>query len=138
MEQHHRIPRPEDPQLRVGLEVSGSVGAARDRTARFLSGPSCRAPSSATALQDVLLVVSELVTNALRHASGPAALCVVLAAGEVEVTVADSSTWPPVVRGGGLERGTGGLGWPTVQLLASRVQVLEHPSGKHVRAFLPW
>ncbi|MHA6757235.1 ATP-binding protein [Streptacidiphilus sp. PAMC 29251] len=124
--------------LRVGLDQRSSVGTARDRAARFLSCPPCPVPASATSFQDVLLVVSELVTNALRHAPGPATLSVVLAAGEVEVTVQDTSTRPPVARGGGLERGTGGFGWPTVQHLASRVQVLVHPDGKHVRAVLPW
>jgi anti-sigma regulatory factor (Ser/Thr protein kinase) len=47
---------------------------------------------------DVTLPVSELVTNALLHASTPATLTVSVATGFIEVSVRDSSPREPVIR----------------------------------------
>ena len=137
MQPYHRIPLLELTHLRVEL-ADRTVGGARDHAAAFLHSLPRPLSPGPTAPADVLLVVSELVTNALRHAPGPAALHLVHQPGEVEVTVQDSSPHPPTARGGGLEHGTGGFGWPTVQHLATRVQVQVHGAGKSVRAFLAW
>ncbi|WP_330176812.1 ATP-binding protein [Streptomyces sp. NBC_01498] len=84
-------------------------------------------------LEAVLLVVSELVTNAVRHTSGWWRLHLTAGAGSLVVEIADSSPRLPEPRdpdfGGG-----GGFGWHMVQRLASRVEVRALPGGKRVRA----
>ncbi|OEJ27873.1 hypothetical protein AR457_28800 [Streptomyces agglomeratus] len=87
-------------------------------------------------LDSVLLVVSELVTNAVRHTSGWWRLTLRADAKELVVEIDDASYEPPVARepdfGGG-----GGFGWHMVQRLAGRVEVRPLPEGKRVRAIWP-
>ncbi|MGX1882154.1 ATP-binding protein [Streptomyces sp. NPDC055287] len=84
-------------------------------------------------LDAVLLVVSELVANAVRHTSGWWRLTLHAGPEELVVEIDDSSDQPPVPRkpdfGGG-----GGFGWHMVQRLAGRVEVRPLPGGKRVRA----
>jgi anti-sigma regulatory factor (Ser/Thr protein kinase) len=47
---------------------------------------------------DALLMLSELVTNAVYHGVQPLALRVVLSSGRIRVEVDDASTEPPVLR----------------------------------------
>ncbi|MFD5100791.1 ATP-binding protein [Streptomyces albidochromogenes] len=87
-------------------------------------------------LDAVLLVVSELVANAVRHTSGWWRLTLHAGREELVVELDDSSDQPPVPRepdfGGG-----GGFGWHMVQRLAGRVEVRPLPEGKRVRAIWP-
>ena len=50
------------------------------------------------ALDDIGLVVSELVTNAVTHGKGPIDVDLTLDPGTIRVDVADASPAPPVVR----------------------------------------
>lgn len=84
----------------------------------------------------VVLVVSELVTNAKRHAGGVTGFRLDAAPGSVTVTVTDASTTPPRLRRTDAFE-PGGFGWPLVQELATEVSVYIHPDGKSVRAVLP-
>ena len=59
-------------------------------------------------VDDLLLVASELVTNAVRHAAGPVALSVDLDAGELLLGVTD--TRGPPLQGRGSPGDTGGWG----------------------------
>ncbi|MFI5642297.1 ATP-binding protein [Streptomyces goshikiensis] len=115
---------------------SASIGDARVRARAFID---CLAPSiGAEAAENVVLVLSELVTNALRHAGGSCTLDLTAHPDSIEVAVHDPSPQPPSMRTPGLTRGTGGFGWPLVNRLAHATQVTDSPGGgKTVRAFLP-
>ncbi|MEV5972145.1 ATP-binding protein [Streptomyces sp. NPDC051921] len=97
-----------------------------------------RALTSGTAavsaqVDDVLLVASELVTNAQRHAGGVTGFALAVGRDSVTVSVSDSSprtpryTLSPDLR-------PGGFGWPIVLHLCREVTVDVGPGGKTVRA----
>ncbi|MFF5449428.1 ATP-binding protein [Streptomyces sp. NPDC012888] len=78
--------------------VPASAGAARRAAARCLR----RAGVTGTAVTDaVLLVVTELVTNAQRHAGGVTGLTLRVTRDRVELTVRDAG---PAFPGGGPDR----------------------------------
>jgi anti-sigma regulatory factor (Ser/Thr protein kinase) len=119
------------PQLRAEFDgTSGCIPRARRAAAAFL-----RHHAPAVRHDDVLLVVSELVTNAVRHASGPFVLKLGLLPGGVGITVRDTSPSLPHPRP---PDRTGGRGWPIVLRLAHRVDVVPHRDGKSVHAELAW
>lgn len=82
---------------------------------------------------DVLLVVSELVTNALRHAGGLTVFQLSAGPGAVEISVRDASSRLPAFNGAGPGRLPGGYGWPLVHRLAE-VAVVPLADGKLIRA----
>lgn len=86
---------------------------------------------AATTLQDLLLLVSELVTNALRHAGAVTALAFGADEAMLYVQVADPSPERPRQRTPDLRGGTGGFGWPLILKLAEKVDIRDHaPRGK--------
>ncbi|MFF3749282.1 ATP-binding protein [Streptomyces sp. NPDC002018] len=85
---------------------------------------------------DVLLVVSELVTNAVRHAGGVTGFRVSACAGEVEIAVRDASPLLPVGREHGQDWLPGGYGWPLVQRLAEVTVTVLGDGGKLIRALV--
>ncbi|WP_274567618.1 ATP-binding protein [Streptomyces spiramyceticus] len=87
-------------------------------------------------LDAVLLVVSELVTNAVRHTPGWWRLRLLAGLEELVVEMDDSSAQPPVPREPDFSGG-GGFGWPMVLRLAGRVEIRPLPQGKRVRATWP-
>ncbi|MFF3316050.1 ATP-binding protein [Streptomyces sp. NPDC003035] len=94
--------------------------------------------ADAQAAATVELVVSELVTNAVRHARGAAgSLCLQAKNDSITIDVSDADPRPPRERTPDFTGGTGGFGWPMVQNLATAVAVTTRPSGKTVRAILP-
>ncbi|MEU2061031.1 ATP-binding protein [Streptomyces sp. NPDC013455] len=104
----------------------------------------CRAralPCPPQAVQDALLVTSELTTNALVHGGGITGFDVDVDSGGVYVSVSDRSDELPVAApdGGDQDRtGPGGRGWPIVCLLARDVRVAELPlGGKRITAVVP-
>ncbi|MFF1595254.1 ATP-binding protein [Streptomyces sp. NPDC058286] len=96
-------------------------------------------PAADPAMADTLvLVVSELVTNALRHGGGGYAL--ELSAGPETVTAAvtDRNPAPPRERAPDLNGGTGGFGWHMVRHLTSHLTITPGPGpGKTIHAQLP-
>jgi two-component sensor histidine kinase len=112
--------------------ATGAVTQARDRTRCFLAeGPT---PPEPAALEDALLVVSELVSNAVRHAPGPCTLDLSEGDELLTIAVSDSSGTPPQPRAGDLENG-GGFGWQLVRSLTQRIWVQLWPDdGKTVTA----
>ncbi|MGW9369588.1 ATP-binding protein [Streptomyces xanthophaeus] len=86
----------------------------------------------------VVLVVSELVTNALRHGGGAYTLRLTAHPHCIEVAVEDPSPRTPRMRTPDLVDGTGGFGWHMVNDLALATVITPGPEGgKTVRALLP-
>ncbi|KOG76940.1 ATP-binding protein, partial [Streptomyces rimosus subsp. rimosus] len=109
---------------------------ARERARAFLDG--LLPPVTSEAAGTVLLVVSELVTNALRHAGGTWTLELTAHPHGIEVAVHDPSPQPPRPRTPDLNGRTGGFGWPLVTRLAHTTAITPRPSGgKTVSALLP-
>jgi anti-sigma regulatory factor (Ser/Thr protein kinase) len=83
------------------------------------------------------LVVSELVTNAVRHTPGWWRLILTADAGQLVLEVEDTSPAPPRPRPDGAVRPAdtvGGLGLTIVGRLATRLEVEPGAAGKTVRA----
>jgi len=91
---------------------------------------------------DLLLVVSELVTNAIRHGGGLAAFEVSVAPDGVRVAVHDNSDAVPGAARRSGSRPVGhhahGYGWPLVVRLAREI-VIDRPreGGKTIRVLVP-
>jgi anti-sigma regulatory factor (Ser/Thr protein kinase) len=103
-----------------------SIGMAREHVRTFLESPAERSALEnsgrlefAALVEDVLLVVSELVTNAVRHAPGPCWLEVAIDGGEVCVSVTDTSSAVPRTRSPQLD-GAGGFGLHMLRALTGR------------------
>ena len=128
------------PQLRVDLDGHpGAIAWARDAADAFLTTlAQSMPPAGDRARDDVLLVVSELVTNAVRHAPGPLTLRLAHVVNGVRVSVRDTGAALPRFRSGDLEGGTGGFGWSIVRRLAHSLEVVPQQDGKEVHAVLPW
>ncbi|WP_328679823.1 ATP-binding protein [Streptomyces sp. NBC_00343] len=104
-----------------------SVAGARDSARAFLEG--LDRPIAAEAADTVVLVVSELVTNALRHGGGTCTLNLTAHPDGVEVAVRDRSSRTPRMRTPDLNGGTGGFGWPMVNRLARTTAVTRQAAG---------
>lgn len=112
------------------------VAVVRGSARAFLEG--LVIPTAAEAADTVVLVVSELVTNALRHGGAPCSLELTAHPYGIEVAVRDRSSQAPRMRTPDLNAGTGGFGWPMVNHLARATAVTSGPSGgKTVTALLP-
>ncbi|MFI6684225.1 ATP-binding protein [Streptomyces sp. NPDC050485] len=108
---------------------------ARQAVAAFLAGPCPDVDTDAG--QVLVLVVSELVTNALRHAGGVAAMTLLADRDTLRVIVEDPSPVLPQERRPDLSGYEGGFGWPMVQLLSRSVSVRPRPGGgKEIEAVL--
>ncbi|MFG2352157.1 ATP-binding protein [Streptomyces sp. NPDC048521] len=113
-----------------------SIADARDAVATVLSR--ARPAPDRRSLQDAQLVVSELVTNATKHAPGPCALQLEVRpdASAVRVTVTDTSTDPPRRRPPDPRR-VGGHGLHLVTMLCTDLEVTRLSHGKRVTATVP-
>jgi anti-sigma regulatory factor (Ser/Thr protein kinase) len=100
---------------------------ARDHVREFLTANG--RPVAPAALRDGLLVVSELVTNAVLHAPGDCVLNVAYEDGLLAIAVSDTSSDPPVPRVPDLTTATGGFGWHLLATLTTRVDVQLHADG---------
>ncbi|MFI9803469.1 ATP-binding protein [Streptomyces sp. NPDC052301] len=114
------------------------------RAVRRAVNEGCRARSlccDAEAMEDILLVTSELTTNAILHGGGITGFDVDVDSGGVRVSVSDRSDEVPVTAPPVDERGRfrpHGRGWPIVCRLARDVRVAELPcGGKRITAVVP-
>lgn len=88
-------------------------------------------------VRDALLVVSELVTNAVLHAPGPCTLHLAHRNGALVIAVRDSNPAVPVPRVPDPAAANGGLGWHLLSKLTTRIDVQTHADGgKTVTAVL--
>ena len=85
-------------------------------------------------LDDVVLVTSELATNALAHGRTPAQVQLLLDGHEVLVVVSDGDPTHAPVLASGREAGEGGFGLQIARRLSSDVGWWADASGKHVWA----
>ncbi|WP_329454533.1 ATP-binding protein [Streptomyces sp. NBC_01497] len=113
----------------------GSIAAARDLAIRFLQQLCAEwlAPLGELVRDDILLVVSELVTNAERHSHGPYVIELEGTGRYVSVTVYDSSTTLPRVFPPDPSR-LGGHGMEIVRAVSDSVTAEIVPVGKRVTA----
>ncbi|WP_127354517.1 ATP-binding protein [Actinacidiphila soli] len=124
----------EDPPLECVCRPRRAF-EAREAASAFLAR--LRPAPSPEATHTFLLVVSELVTNAIRYAGGSAVLRLTADRHSLTVAVEDPSPDRPRERTPDLTGRTGGFGWPMVQRLARYVYVQPRPyGGKVVRAVL--
>lgn len=118
----------EKPQIVIVESPHRDTASAREVAADFLTRHCPWAD-----LDAVLLVVSELVSNAARHTPGWWRLHLTAAQESLIVGIDDASPQVPVPRepdfGGG-----GGFGWHMVRKLANRVEISPLPEGKRVQA----
>ncbi|MBT2440342.1 ATP-binding protein [Streptomyces sp. ISL-36] len=129
------------PALSASVDFDGGVGmiaAARDFTADFLTASPAvrRGPPTPERIDLARLVVSELVTNVVRHAPGPCRLLLELFESVLEISVFDRREASPVPRGHDPRR-IGQHGVEIVIAVCESVSVEPQPSGKRVRARLP-
>ncbi|MET7931941.1 ATP-binding protein [Streptomyces sp. NPDC005349] len=118
--------------VRSATSVAGARESARD----FLEG--LNHPITAEAADTLVLVVSELVTNALRHGGGTRTLDLTAHPDSIEVAVHDRSPQAPHMRTPDPNGGTGGFGRPMVNHLAHATAVARRiAGGKTVSALLP-
>jgi anti-sigma regulatory factor (Ser/Thr protein kinase) len=82
---------------------------------------------------EVELLVSELVTNAIRHGKPPVRLTLAIEDSRLEVYVRDGSPEPPRPRSGDED---GGFGL-TVAAAIAELSVHSYPGGKQIKATLP-
>lgn len=117
------------PILHLELNGPGAPADARRAARDFLGPPDQHAPPfTPVALDIALLVISELVTNAVRHTSGGCVLDLRRTPDGVDVDVSDTSSADPQPRQPG-QRGEGGWGWHLVNQLGTQVDV-RHPGGQ--------
>ncbi|MFH8800720.1 ATP-binding protein [Streptomyces sp. NPDC017936] len=111
----------------------GCIAGARHLTGDFLARVQREhgVPVSARTLDVAQLVVSELVTNALRHAPGPVLLRLRIAGDTVEISVWDSDPAMPVPRGADPTR-VGQHGLEIVMAVAREFAVVREPVGKRI------
>ncbi|MFJ3206145.1 ATP-binding protein [Streptomyces sp. NPDC086989] len=107
-----------------------SCAQARETARAVLDGLDLPAPG----VDDVLTVVTEMISNADRHAGGATALQITAWTGIVTVEVRDRSTIPPQTKPWAPDT-PGGFGWRLVNQLAT-TDVRIHHDGKTVTATL--
>ncbi|MQY37674.1 hypothetical protein SRB17_56780 [Streptomyces sp. RB17] len=114
------------------------------RTVERVVAERCRARAmscGAAAMEDALLVTSELTTNAILHGGGITGFDVAVDSDGVRVSVSDRSDELPVAAPPVDERGPtrlGGRGWPIVCRLSQDVRVAQLPcGGKRITAVVP-
>ncbi|MFF3501476.1 ATP-binding protein [Streptomyces sp. NPDC003247] len=95
-------------------------------------------PSAPECWHDIVLIVTELASNAVQYAPGPFDLHLRPTFDGVHVTLHDTSTTAPAPRPFHPDTGGGGIGWHLVHTLCSQVSVVTGVDGKDVHVFLPW
>jgi anti-sigma regulatory factor (Ser/Thr protein kinase) len=126
------------PEHHAAYRLDGTgdcVSTARGCARAYLAQCAPLLPDIAAA--DALMLVSELVTNAVLHAPGPCCLYLVEVDAELTIAVSDTSTSLPRQRAPDLNRG-GGFGLYLLRRLTRRIDVYVRPPwGKTVCATMP-
>ncbi|MEU5312825.1 ATP-binding protein [Streptomyces sp. NPDC021562] len=117
--------------------ADGCIAGARHRTSEFLTRAQSvhGLPVTARTMDLAQLVVSELVTNALKYAPGPVLLRLGIAGGAVEIEVWDSDPTLPLARAADAGR-VGQHGLEIVLAVVQGFEAHREPVGKRVTARL--
>ncbi|MFE1442203.1 ATP-binding protein [Streptomyces sp. NPDC058739] len=115
------------------LRLPATAAEARSRVRDALAAHAGPAPGT---VDDALLVVTELVTNALRHGGGVTAFGVLLDGDSLTLRVGDASPRLPLTVARTDPAAPGGFGWPLVQRLCRRVTVTVTENGKIIEAVM--
>ncbi|AZM87446.1 MULTISPECIES: ATP-binding protein [Streptomyces] len=131
-------PHPAHPNpatLHLPLHGESAAADARHAARAFLDPPAGGGhPFPAPVLDAALLVVSELVTNAVRHAGGRCTLDMRLRSDGIDIEVTDGSREEPLARRPD-QQGEGGWGWHLVNRISTDVEIRHHhgpPAGKTI------
>ncbi|MFE9411757.1 ATP-binding protein [Streptomyces sp. NPDC006704] len=136
VDERREMPDERFPWLSVALRGDGPcIAEARHAAARFLASVHGEhgEPIPPPAVDLTCLIVSELVTNALKYAPGPVLMDVRIRGGVVEVVVRDSDPVFPVAGAADAGR-VGQHGLEIVVSVAQSFEVREDPFGKRVIA----
>ncbi|MEU6825988.1 ATP-binding protein [Streptomyces atriruber] len=140
MRAHQRAHRPTERVEYALPKEPASAGRARKLASGFLAGSRRRKTEvDAERVDDAALIVSELVSNALRHGEGGCRLRVVVSGGRVTVEVTDASPERPRFQRHSMDNTDkeSGRGLAMVRHLTRRLEVVgAHRGGKTVRAVL--
>ncbi|MFD9042307.1 ATP-binding protein [Streptomyces bottropensis] len=131
-------PAPDDYLIRAGYTLGGDDGCiadARQRALAFLDQAEADYPLSAPARTRDLtqLVVSELVTNACKHAPGPVLVELRINTHAVDVVVWDSEPTVPAARAADPGR-IGQHGLEIVKAVTEDLFIEQEPVGKRITA----
>ncbi|MFI8917312.1 ATP-binding protein [Streptomyces sp. NPDC053513] len=124
--------------LRRHCDVHGPYAAARARAEvhRLVREALCAGSRVQQTVEDAAtLVVSELVSNAVRHAGGACSLDLSLEPDGLDIDVSDPSPEPPRPRATDTTS-EGGRGWAIVARLTSELTVHSDGHGKTVHAHI--
>lgn len=127
-------PQPAVPHASLALGGGTSdIALARHTAARFLAEASAGSgvQASARALDVTQLVVSELVTNALKYAVGPVLMVLRIIEGLLEVELWDSAPSLPVANAADVGR-VGQHGLEIVMAVVHSFEVERKPVGKRI------
>ncbi|MFI7316524.1 ATP-binding protein [Streptomyces venezuelae] len=140
MRAHQRARRPTERVEYALPQEPASAGRARRLASAFLAGSRRRKTEvDAERMDDAALIVSELVSNALRHGRGGCRLRVEVSGARVTVAVTDAGPEHPRFQKHGMDsaENESGRGLAMVRLLTHRLEVVgAHRGGKTVRAVL--
>jgi anti-sigma regulatory factor (Ser/Thr protein kinase) len=119
-----------------------SAATARRHVGALLREHGREGDTSPDAVIDLLLVVSELVTNAIRHGGGLAGFDATVTDAGVRLAVRDNSDVVPVHAYGTGEiprtHRLNGYGWPLIIRLSRDLTIERCPEGgKTIRVFVP-
>ncbi|MFH8485149.1 ATP-binding protein [Streptomyces longisporoflavus] len=119
------------------FQGSEPISAARDAAREFVTGVQAvrGVPVSARVMDVVQLVVSELVTNAYKHAPGPCLLDLEADGGSVEIRVWDAGTTLPTIHPPDSKR-IGQHGLEIVTCVCRSLEMRREPVGKRITAVI--
>ncbi|MFB7778258.1 ATP-binding protein [Streptomyces bauhiniae] len=124
------------PEASLALDADGScIAQGRHLAVAFLTEvkDGYGIPVAAATVEIAQLIVSELVTNAHKHAPGPALLCLRISGAVLQIELHDSNTAAPAAKAPDPTR-VGQHGLEIVAALALTVTVEQTPGGKLLRA----
>ncbi|MET7288965.1 ATP-binding protein [Streptomyces sp. NPDC005573] len=121
----------ECPALLILDSDGATIGDARRDAARYAAACCPWADPD-----DIELIVSELCTNAFRHATGWWRLRLHAHTDQLVLDVDDACPALPRQKEPDLVHGTGGLGMHLVEQLAAKCEFLPHAEGKTVRVIM--
>jgi anti-sigma regulatory factor (Ser/Thr protein kinase) len=129
---------PQRDRIETAVALEGDaycIAEARHLSADFLAEAQSEhgLPVTARAMDLTQLVVSELVTNAMKYAPGPVLLDLRIVGGTLEVSVWDSDPVLPVAKATDPGR-VGQHGLEIVMAVCEDFEVRKEPVGKHVTA----